>query len=200
MSKKQEASEEADRGTQTAIRACSGEGEPTLVSPAPHRAPDVASTTQIVPVSEPATSNRQTPRPSDASGSSGDMTDPATDVRFDGNGERVGDDVEGETFRTVFGSLLGVYTWECQRVPSDDEIQVVMEHRVQTDCARLNHRPKRTRLAGWHGGWTTEGVGIFAADIWGMSRNGPARHLGRLSVIVRTPKDTGLSASQGIAC
>jgi hypothetical protein len=147
MSKAHQASEEADRGTQTAIRACPGEGEPT------------------------------------------------------GNdAERVEDDVEGETFRTVFGSLLGVYTWECHRVPSDDEIQAVMEHRVQTDCARLHHRPERSRLAGWHGGWTTEGVGIFAADLWGMSHNGPARHLGRLSVIVRAPSEAGLSTAQGMAC
>jgi hypothetical protein len=147
MSKTHQASEEADRGTQTSMRACSGEGEPT-----------------------------------------GNDT------------ERVEDDVDGETFRTVFGSLLGVYTWESHRVPSDDDIQAVMEHRVQTDSARLHHRPERTRLAGWHGGWTTEGVGIFAADLWGMSDNGPARHLGRLSVIVRAPSEAGLSTAQGIAC
>jgi hypothetical protein len=147
MSKTHRASAEADRGTRTAIRACSGEGKPT--------GNDVAG--------------RE-------------------------------DDVEGETFRTVFGCLLGVYTWECHRVPSDDEIQEVMGQRVQTDCARLHHRPEPARLAGWHGGWTTDGVGIFAADIWGRSGDVPARHLGRLSVIVRTPNDTGVSTSRGIAC
>jgi hypothetical protein len=109
------------------------------------------------------------------------------------------EDIEGETFRTVFGSLLGIYTWECDRVPSVDEVQGAMDLRVRTDCAPLHLRSKRTRLAGWHGGWTPEGVGIFAADIWSVPSTGPARHLGRVSVVVRTPLDTGLCLSPGIA-
>ncbi|HEX4219034.1 MAG TPA: hypothetical protein VHZ02_11730 [Acidimicrobiales bacterium] len=110
------------------------------------------------------------------------------------------EDIEGETFHTVFGNLLGIYTWECDRVPSVDEVHAAMEHRVRTDCATLRLRSKRTRLAGWHGGWTPEGVGIFAADIWSDPRKGPARHLGRLSLVVHTPLGTGLCLSRGIAC
>jgi hypothetical protein len=115
-------------------------------------------------------------------------------------GRSDGQDIEGETFRTVFGSLLGVYTWDCDRVPSMDEVQEAMEHRVQEDCATLNRQPKQTRLAGWHGGWTTEGVGIFAADIWGLPRRGPSRHLGRTSLVVHTPARRTLPRSHGVAC
>jgi hypothetical protein len=202
MSNIQGSGEGADRGTwQTAIPAWSGKEEPTLVSPPPYQEPGVASATQIVPVYMPEGSYRQTSRLSGVSRSGG-RTDAAKDGwidHVDAHGRRE-DEIEGETFRTVFGNLLGVYTWECDRVPAIDEVQVAMEHRVQTDCGRLNRRPKDTRLAGWHGGWTTEGLGIFAADIWGVPRKGPGRHLGRVSLVVRTPVDTGMCVSQGIAC
>jgi hypothetical protein len=189
-----EVQEAVDRTTQIVRRAWSRIEEPTLVSSVSHRLPDGTSTTQIVPRYEPE-SRRQTAQPSDVIGPAGQVgTDPETGTRFDGQ------DIEGETFRTVFGSLLGVYTWECDRVPSVGEVHEAMEYRVQEDCAKLSRKPKRTRLAGWHGGWTTEGVGIFAADIWSLPRRGPSRHLGRTSLIVHAPEGRTLSQSQGIAC
>ncbi|MDQ1360884.1 MAG: hypothetical protein QOJ44_1261 [Acidimicrobiaceae bacterium] len=189
-----EVPEAADRPTQIVRRASSRNEDPTLVASVSHRLPDAPSTTQIVPRYEPEP-YRQAARPSDGSGPPGRYgTDPATVGPFDGQA------IEGETFRTVFGSLLGVYTWECDRVPSVDEVHEAMEHRVQEDCAKLSRQPKHTRLAGWHGGWTTEGVGIFAADIWGLPRRGPSRHLGRTSLVVHTPEGRTLSQSQGIAC
>jgi hypothetical protein len=109
-------------------------------------------------------------------------------------------DLTGETFHTVFGNLLGIYKWEWDRVPSLDEIKEGMNRRVQSDCLRLRGRPRQTRLAGWHGGWTAEGVGIFAADIWGLPRRGPTRHLGHASVVVRTSADHGQSNPGPVAC
>jgi hypothetical protein len=193
--------EGGDRGTrQMAIPAWSGKEEPTRVSPPPCREPEVTSATQVVPVYMPERSYRQAVRLSGVSGSGG-PADAAKDGWIDHANDRgcQEDEIEGETFRTVFGNLLGVYAWECDWVPAIDEVQVAMEHRVQTDCGRLNHRPKDTRLAGWHGGWTAEGVGIFAADIWGVPRKGPGRHLGRVSLVVRAPVDTGMCVSQAIA-
>jgi hypothetical protein len=190
----QEIRETADRTMQIVRRAWSRNEEPTLASSVSHQLPDAPSTTQMVPKYEPE-SYRQTTRPSHASGPPGQSgTDPGIVSRLDGQ------DIEGETFRTVFGSLLGVYTWECDRVPSVGEVHEAMEYRVQEDCAKLSHQPKRTRLAGWHGGWTTEGVGIFAADIWGLSRRGPSRHLGRTSLTVHAPEGRASCLAQGVAC
>jgi hypothetical protein len=184
----------ADRPTQIVRRASSPNEDPTLVASVSHRLPDAPSTTQMVPTYEPEP-YRQTARASDGSGPPGQSgTDPAGVGRLDGQ------DIEGETFRTVFGSLLGVYTWECDRVPSVGEVHEAMEYRVQEDCAKLSRQPKRTRLAGWHGGWTTEGVGIFAADIWGLPRRGPSRHLGRTSLIVHAPEGRTSCLSHRVAC
>jgi hypothetical protein len=108
--------------------------------------------------------------------------------------------LQGEIFHTVLGGLLGIYSWECDRVPSVGDLRAAMERRVQADCGKLKHRPRRTYLAGWHGGWTPEGVGIFAADIWGLPRRGSCRTVGRANVVVRTPDDRGLCIPQGIAC
>jgi hypothetical protein len=194
MDEVQEVRGAVDRTTQIVRRAWSRKEEPTLVSSASRRLSEAPSTTQIVPTYEPEP-YRQTAQASDGSGPPGQNgTDPATVGRFDGQA------IEGETFRTVFGSLLGVYTWECDRVPSVGEVHEAMEHRVQKDCAKLSRQPKRTRLAGWHGGWTTEGVGIFAADIWGLPRRGPSRHVGRTSLVVHIPEGRTLCQSQGIAC
>jgi hypothetical protein len=158
---------------QTQKVAAIPDGERTQVVPTLHHQPDV-----------------QMMRSSDANGSPEHPNlDPVDDS-----------DLTGETFRTVFGNLLGIYKWEWDRVPSLDEIKEGMDRRVQSDCLRLRGRPRQTRLAGWHGGRTAEGVGIFAADIWGLPRRGPTRHLGHASVVVRTSADHGHSTPGPVAC
>lgn len=83
----------------------------------------------------------------------------------------------GEMFQTVLGHLQGVFTWECDHFPSEEEIHEGMCVRVIRDCSRFRKRDRCTELTGWHGGWTSEGIGssrrTFAAphsaialDIW----------------------------------
>jgi hypothetical protein len=108
--------------------------------------------------------------------------------------------LEGETFHTVIGTLKGIYTWECDHVPSEEYVHTAMNLRVQADCRQLRRHPRRTELAGWHGSWTSEGIGIFAADIWGVSRVGSSRRLGGASVVVRTPLDQGSRTWDRMAC
>jgi hypothetical protein len=105
-------------------------------------------------------------------------------------GDEGGDDrdaLDGEAFITAFGQVLGVYTWDATSVPTVARIQAALARRAGWDCRRFRRRPRQTRLVGWHGGWTEEGVGIFAAEIWGVSKRGPDRPLGRASLVVRTP-------------
>jgi hypothetical protein len=153
------------------VRTSAGRSVPT----APTRETDANDVTQAVPPAGPG-------------------GDPAPAVPLDESG------LHGELFHTVLGSLLGIYTWECDRVPSVGDLRAAMERRVQVDCGKVRPRPRHTYLAGWHGGWTPEGVGIFAADIWGQPRRGSCRAVGRANVVVRTPDDRGLCVPQGIAC
>jgi hypothetical protein len=109
-------------------------------------------------------------------------------------------EVRGEVVPTTLGGLRGAYFWDLDQIPSTSVIHRVMAHRVQCDCARLRRRPQHVHLVGWHGGWTSEGIGIFAADIWGLRHTGRARNLGRMSVVVRTPTPTSGRMASVVAC
>jgi hypothetical protein len=106
----------------------------------------------------------------------------------------------GEMFQTVLGNLRGVYTWECDHVPSEAEVREGMCLRVVRDCQRFRNRDRCTQLSEWRGGFTREGVGVFATDIWSTSREKRTRHVGSASVIVHTPADTGSHTWNGVAC
>jgi hypothetical protein len=110
------------------------------------------------------------------------------------------DRLSGEMFQTVLGHLQGVYTWECDHFPSEDEILEGMCVRVARDCARFRKRDRCTELTGWHGGWTREGIGIFTTDVRSRSFDNRTRHLGRATVMVRTPRNSGSKTWNGIAC
>ena len=103
-------------------------------------------------------------------------------------------------FQTVLGSLRGVYTWECDHVPSEEEVREGMCVRVTHDCKKFRARDRCTQISEWHGGFTREGVGVFATDIWSTSQGSRTRHVGSASVIVRTPSDTGSRTWNGVAC
>ena len=134
-----------------------------------------------MPTCEPVW-NRQTTQPSDASGPPGQSrTDPATGVRFDGH------DIEGETFRTVFGSLLGVYTWECDRVPSVGEVHEAMEHHVQE--TREIEPPTQAQPGRMAWRLDYRGSGNLRRRHLGLPRRGPSRHLGRTSLTVHAPEE-----------
>jgi hypothetical protein len=105
----------------------------------------------------------------------------------------------GAMSRTLFGNLNGVYTLECEQVPSEEEICQALRLRVHRDCGQLRDRDD-TELAAWHGGWTCEGIGIFSADIWCRRSGQRARHLGRACVKVQTPRNSGSRTWNGIAC
>lgn len=100
---------------------------------------------------------------------------------------------------TLFGNLNGVYTLDCDNVPSESEIRDALRLRVMRDCRRSGKRGRDAVLTAWHGGWTREGIGIFSADICGTSGNKPARHLGRACVNVRTPSNSGSRTWNGVA-
>jgi hypothetical protein len=106
----------------------------------------------------------------------------------------------GEMFQTVLGNLQGVYTWECDHFPSEEEIRESMCVRVIRDCSKLRKRDRCTELTEWRGGWTREGIGIFTTEVYSTSIGNRTRHLGRASVMVRTPKNTGSRTWNGIAC
>jgi hypothetical protein len=108
--------------------------------------------------------------------------------------------LDGEAFITAFGHVLGVYTWDASGVPSLARIQSVLARRATADCRRFQLRPRRTSLVGWHGGWTEEGIGIFAAEIYGLPKRRPGRKLGRVSLVVRPPGDREASVGHDIAC
>jgi hypothetical protein len=93
----------------------------------------------------------------------------------------------GAMSHTLFGNLNGVYTLDCDDIPSEDEIRDALRIQVMRDCRRSGKRDRDTVLTAWHGGWTREGVGIFSADILRTSRDKRTRHLGRACVNVRTP-------------
>jgi hypothetical protein len=106
----------------------------------------------------------------------------------------------GGMFQTVLGNLQGVYTWECDHVPSEEEIREGMCVRVIRDCSTLGRRDRCTELTEWRGGWTREGIGLFTTDVRSTSSGNRTRHLGRATVMVRTPKNTGSRTWNGIAC
>ena len=106
----------------------------------------------------------------------------------------------GEMFQTVLGNLQGVYTWECDHFPSEEEIREGMCVRVIRDCSKFRKRDRCTELTEWRGGWTREGIGIFTTDVRSTSSGNRTRHLGRATVMVRTPKNTGSRTWNGIAC
>jgi hypothetical protein len=106
----------------------------------------------------------------------------------------------GAMSRTVFGSLNGVYTLECDHVPSEEEIREALRRQVIRDCGRSRKRDRHAVLTAWHGGWTCEGIGIFSADICSTSTNERTRHLGRACVNVRTPTNSGSRTWNGVAC
>jgi hypothetical protein len=54
---------------------------------------------------------------------------------------------DGEMFTTVFGGLRGVYTWECDHLPSEEEVREGMCVRVARDCRRVRTRDRCTQLS-----------------------------------------------------
>jgi hypothetical protein len=106
----------------------------------------------------------------------------------------------GEMLQTVLGHLRGVYTWECDHFPSEEEVREGMCVRVIRDCSRCRKHDRGTELTEWHGGWTREGIGIFATDVRSTSRRNRTRHLGRATVMVRTPQNSGSRTWNGVAC
>jgi hypothetical protein len=106
----------------------------------------------------------------------------------------------GAMSHSVFGSLNGVYTLECEYLPSEEEILEALRLRVVRDCGRSRKRDCHTILTAWHGGWTCEGIGIFSAAICSTSTNERTRHLGRACVNVRTPTNSGSRTWNGVAC
>jgi len=106
----------------------------------------------------------------------------------------------GEMFEAVLGHLKGVYTWECDHFPSEDEIREGMTLQVIRDCSRFRSRDRCTELTGWHGGWTREGLGIFTTDVRDTSFGNRSRHVGRATVMVYTPENAGSRTWNGIAC
>jgi hypothetical protein len=106
----------------------------------------------------------------------------------------------GEMFQTALGHLQGIYTWECDHFPSEDEIREGMCVRVVRDCSRYRKRDRCTELTGWHGGRTREGIGIFTTDVRSRSFDNRTRQLGRATVRVRTPGNSGSRTWNGIAC
>lgn len=106
----------------------------------------------------------------------------------------------GEMFQTLLGHLQGVYTWECDHFPSEEEVREGMCVRVVRDCSKFRQRDRCTELTGWHGGWTREGIGIFTSDVRSTSSDNRSRYRGRATVMVRTPRNHGSRTWNGIAC
>jgi hypothetical protein len=107
--------------------------------------------------------------------------------------------LKGAMFQTLFGTLNGIYTLECDHMPSEDDIRESLCVRVIRDCRQFQKGGGSTELSAWHGGWTCEGMGIFSTDIWSTSCNRRARHLGRACVNVRTPANSGSRTWNGVA-
>jgi hypothetical protein len=99
--------------------------------------------------------------------------------------------LSGAMAHTFFGKLNGVYTFDCDHMPSESEIRDALHRRIMRDCGQSEGRSPETVLTAWHGGWTREGIGIFCADICGASNNTRARRLGSACVDVRTPRNSG---------
>jgi len=77
--------------------------------------------------------------------------------------------LKGAMFQTLFGTLNGIYTLECDHMPSEDDIRESLCVRVIRDCRQFQKGGGSTELSAWHGGWTCEGMGIFSTDIWSTS-------------------------------
>ena len=107
--------------------------------------------------------------------------------------------LRGAMSQTLFGAVNGVYTLECDHMPSEDAIREALCVRVIRDCSQFQKRGNSTELSAWHGGWTCEGIGIFSTDIWSTSCNRRARHLGRACVNVRTRSNSGSRTWNGVA-
>ena len=105
----------------------------------------------------------------------------------------------GEMFQTVLGGLRGVYTWECDHIPTEDEVREGMCLRVVRDCRKFRSRDRCTQLSEWHGGFTREGLGVFATDIWSTSPDNRTGYLGSARVIVHTPSSSASHAWNGMA-
>jgi hypothetical protein len=105
----------------------------------------------------------------------------------------------GAMSHSIFGNFDGVYTLDCDDVPSEGEIREALRRRVTRDCRRSGRRDRGTVLTAWHGGWTREGIGIFSADICGTSGNKHTRYLGKACVYVRTPRNSGSRTWNGAA-
>jgi hypothetical protein len=105
----------------------------------------------------------------------------------------------GAMSHTVFGNLNGVYTLECDDVPSEGELREALRLRVIRDCRQSSKGDRDTVLTAWHGGWTCEGIGIFSADICSTSMSKRTRHLGKACVNVRTSTNSGSRTWNGVA-
>ncbi len=108
--------------------------------------------------------------------------------------------LDGAMSRTLFGNLNGVYTLECEQIPSEEEICHALRLRVHRDSGPSRDIDHNTELGAWHGGWTCEGIGIFSADIWSSKSGQRTRHLGRACVKVQTLRNHGSRTWNGIAC
>jgi hypothetical protein len=105
----------------------------------------------------------------------------------------------GAMSHTIFGQLDGVYTFECDHVPSEGEIREALRLRVVRDCRQTGKLDRDTVLTAWHGGWTREGIGVISADIFGSKKNKHSRHLGKACVNVRTLRNFGSRTWNGVA-
>lgn len=108
--------------------------------------------------------------------------------------------LSGAISQTLFGKLNAVYTLECERIPSEEEICRALRLRVNRDCGKLQDHDYNAELTSWHGGWTCEGIGIFSAEISCTRLDKRTRHLGRACVKVRTCMNSGSRTWNGVAC
>jgi len=104
-------------------------------------------------------------------------------------GERSTDDLEhsleGDVYRTLTGSLRGVYTLEADGRPPVAELRRAVARRFADDRPRRRRGAGQVRLADWFGGWTPEGRGIFEADVEQAVAADRWRRVGRVRVVVR---------------
>jgi hypothetical protein len=92
--------------------------------------------------------------------------------------------LQGEIIHGLFTQMVGLYTWQARQPLTEGEIQAGLTERILSDLRRLHYLPRNVQLTDWHGGWTQEGTGIFAAEVWNRAGNGRSRHLGRVSLTV----------------
>jgi hypothetical protein len=106
-------------------------------------------------------------------------------------------DLVGDVYKTAAGWLRATYELELEGPHTQAEVHAAVERRLVKDQAGLRRRAGRARLADWYGGWTTEGVGRFGAEIWADRPGRPARWLGQLQLVVFP---VGRAAALGQAC